>query len=94
MLILTIIMLQNLSLTKQPATRLIVNTFDYEQPHGLQDPGRSTVLNGIPSSLRYRQESGDEDQPVKDFKKKRQSMSKKKRVVLKDGLTNVTYKNI
>ena len=87
-------MLQNLSLTKQPATRLIGNTFDYEQPHGLQDPARSTVFNGIPSSLRYRQESGDEDQPVRDFKKKRQSMRKKKRVVLKDGQTNVTYKNI
>ena len=81
-------------MNNQPASRLVGNTYDYEQSHGLQDPGRSKVLDGIHSSLRNRQESGVEDQPVRDFKKKRQSMSKKKRVVLKDGLTNVTYKNI
>ena len=48
----------------------------------------------LPSSLMFRQESGEEEEPVRDFKKKRQSMNKKKRVVLKEGLTNVAYKNI
>ena len=79
---------------KQPATKLIGNTYDYAQSHGLQYPGMSKVFDGIHSYLRNRQESGGEDEPVRDFMKKRQSMSKKKRVVLKDGLTNVTYKNI
>jgi len=36
----------------------------------------------------------EEDKPYRSFRDKRRTMNKKKRVVLKHGMTNVSYKNI
>eukprot|EP00091_Calanus_sinicus_P001785 TRINITY_DN11810_c0_g1_i1.p1 TRINITY_DN11810_c0_g1~~TRINITY_DN11810_c0_g1_i1.p1 ORF type:complete len:162 (-),score=31.13 TRINITY_DN11810_c0_g1_i1:78-563(-) len=48
---------------------------------------RTSMMNHIESS-------DDEEKLVQNLQKKHKTMNKRKRVVLKDGLTTVTYKNI
>ena len=51
--------------------------------------------SSIPSSmLLYREGSDKESIPVKNKEKKLKDMNKRKRVIQKNGLTNVSYKNI
>merc|ERR1739838_1029058 len=83
--------------------RLSMPTFSQfdskEQNPVFMESGISPLLDEnrkiIRTSMMNHIESSDEEEgPVKNMRKKHKNMNKRKRVVLKDGLTNVTYKNI
>ena len=54
----------------------------------------NTVRRKTPIQRIRRDAGSDEESLYESTQKKVKKMNKKKRVVLKDGLTNVTYKNI
>jgi len=69
-----------------------------DQDSVFMESGISPLLEetkNIRTSMMNHKESSDEEEgPAKNLKKKHKSMNKRKRVVMKDGFTNVTYKNI
>merc|ERR1712025_1062377 len=71
--------------------------------HDEEDEDHMGILERmIPSVKVHRQHHGSfvdpddehDDRPYQSFQERRRKMNKKKRIVRKGGLTNVTYKNI
>jgi len=78
----------------RPGKLLVKTMSDSDSDLGIIPVLMNTVRRKTPIQRIRRDAGSDEESLYESTQKKVKKMNKKKRVVLKDGLTNVTYKNI